>query len=940
MNRLYTAAALLFLLTCAPLTASAQPKDDPLAEGFKNPPAEAQMRMFWHVFGPAWEPAEIDYQFDLLNQAHVGGLTTFFFYPVAVDDPAKGVQNQRLLSPEFLKTLKYAAESAKRHNIRLTFAGGSGWPFGGPMVRPEDSAQRMRRVIVQPPKDGTSFALPTLRQGEKYFAAFMGGRNVTQHIKGNMLVDPHMSVKTNMLVKTYSSTETVQLFITGPTFMQVKRPALGGEGLVVDHFNTKATLRFMETAVKPLLDAAPGLIRSIFCDSLEVYNANWTHDFPQEFRRRCGYDLIQRLPELFDKDAPAGPDLRFDFWRTLAEMTEERFIKPVSDWCHKHGVQFEMEAYGTPPNPFTAARYIDVPTGEQYEWKGFSFSRFAASGAHLTGKRIIGAEAWTWTGIPNRLADSLSDLKLTSDMHFLAGCNDLTGVDFAYSPRNVGAPGWLPYYGPVFNQNNPQWEYFRHLADYVSRCQWMLRQGKPVADVAIYLPVEDIFAKGPVEQMPLDFRVRDHFVTGEKTGEFSLKIAFKHHSDLIHTLITNGYNFDGIDFWTINRLARVKNGKLVCGDGEYSVVILPGLEGMDLKALEKLAEFVKQGGTLIAIKRLPDRVYGTTRESKGARTRLHESMDQLFGSEEVRSRHQWRRLDLGRSILSADERDELLQALEGWGSGSSIQYPSFGTEPYQPFVTFVQRKLGDRFVYFVANLDDKPAVFDATFGVPADYVRLWDPMTGSISGRRRAGHSQAGTHLENVMLPARGSRFFVLDNEDTGGWEQSADATLQAVSQVLSASWRISFEGPDAPKPRETTDLLSWTTWPDVKFFSGKGIYETEFTWEGPLPKRCRLAFDQVKEVAEVFVNGQQAGVIWTPPNVVEITKLLKPGKNTLKVVVVNLPVNRYIGLPDEDLKALRAAYGNRFPDSQEKRVMKEPAPSGLIGKAQLLIER
>src|SRR5262249_36856604 len=159
------------------------------------------------------------------------------------------------------------------------------------------------------------------------------------------------------------------------------------------------------------------------------------------------------LPELFSA-GDSTPDIRFDFWRTNAELTEERFTQFAGDWLRAHSVRLEMEAYGTPPNPLTAARHIDVPTGEQYEWKGFSFSRFAASGAHLAGKPIIGAEAWTWAGIPNRLGDSLSDLKVLSDFHFLAGCNDLTGVSFPYSPRTAGVPGWLPYFGPAFNQNN------------------------------------------------------------------------------------------------------------------------------------------------------------------------------------------------------------------------------------------------------------------------------------------------------------------------------------------------------------------------------------------------------------------------------------------------------------------------------------------------------
>ena len=78
--------------------------------------------------------------------------------------------------------------------------------------------------------------------------------------------------------------------------------------------------------------------------------------------------------------------------------------------------------------------------GEQFAGK-FQLAReghhFIGALLKVPGERIIGTEAWTWLGIPNRLADTLSDMKLASDLHVLAGENDLTGVDFAYSPRSV-----------------------------------------------------------------------------------------------------------------------------------------------------------------------------------------------------------------------------------------------------------------------------------------------------------------------------------------------------------------------------------------------------------------------------------------------------------------------------------------------------------------------
>ncbi len=876
------------------------------------------MRMFWRVFGPAWQRDEIDYQFGLMKQAGIGGVMTSFFYPVAMDDPAAGVNNQQLGSPEFLKTFSFAALRAKDLGLRFSVFGGSGWPFGGPTVGTRDAAQRIRRVVARLGDAGRGLTLPSLADGEQIVAAFDGARDMLPTLPAGH------ALSRAKIGRDGSGTGDLQVFISGPTGMKVKRPALGGEGLVVDHYSRNAALRYLESAVAPMLNAAPGMLDTVFCDSLEVYNANWTHDYPEQFRKRRGYDIIHRLPELFDGKCAASPDLRFDFWRTLAELTEERFTKTTGDWARSHGTKLEMEAYGTPPNPLTAARYIDVPAGEQYEWQGFSMSRLAASGAHLAGRRIISAEAWTWLGIPNRLADTLRDMKLASDIHFLAGCNDLIGVDFPYSPRSVPPPGWQPYYGPTMNQNNPQWPYFHALVEYVNRCQWMLRQGRPVADVAIYLPVEDSFAHGPVEQMLLDFHLRDHFVTGEKTGEFGLAASMKHRSDLINTLLTNGFNYDGIDFWSINRFAKVKNGKLICGDGEYSIVILPGLEGIDAQALAKLEEFVKQGGTLIIAGKLPRRAYGAGASGALDRARLISILSRLEsglepimeGVGDVR----WAKQGKGDVYVLANPHDTLSSVISRAGPTGGVGESPAGQT--------VHRSTPTADIYFITNLEkDNQRLLPR--GVIGDYT-VFNPMTGSII-RHATGDVELRPLESTFVVVRKGKK---ASPKVRGNIQQ-----FLGRKRMFAVDWHVAFEGPDAPKPRDLSDLVSWTTWPEAKFFSGQGIYTSSFEWKDAIPKSCRLRFESVREAGEVWINARSAGVVWMPPYEVQIAPLLKPGTNTIRVTVGNLTVNRFLGLPDEDLRPLRAAYRNRFPDPQEKRVMKEPAPSGLIGKVWLVTE-
>jgi hypothetical protein len=656
---------------------------------------------------------------------------------------------------------------------------------------------------------------------------------------------------------------------------------------------------------------------------------------------------VPRLPELFDDGAAAAPGLRFDLWRTLAELTEERFTRVLGDWCRRRGLELEMEPYGQPPNPMTAAEYITLPTGEHYEWKGFAVQRYVASMARIAGRKVVGAEAWTWAGLPNRLGDSLSDIKLVSDMTFLLGANDLTGVDFPYSPGSAGSPGWAPYYGPVMGPANPQWRFFPALAAYLNRCQWMLRQGEPVRKVAVYLPVEDAFAAGPVDQMLLDFAVRDRLATGHPTSEFGLRNGLKHDSALLRGLVRAGYDFDGADFWALDRLGRPGNGRLEVGRAAYEAVVLPNLEFMDVDAMERITEFCRAGGTVVASQRLPDKAPGLGPAEKSRRLRL--LLVEVFGENAVAGTPH--ACGKGRGVLVARPEDAA-------GALAGRVTPSVRMTPVPDTVGFVHRRAGNRDIYFFVNVGPEPARFALGLPGPARRIEAWDAMTGEV---RLA--AALGFRLE-MALPPRGTLFLVAG----GGTPDAAPAFLSAEAAApfaaavgtgvpppsdrtderilgggpgpveLDAEWTLTFEGPDAPPPVAMRALRSWTELPGGRFFSGMGVYRARFDWTGPLPGCCLLRFEEVREAAEVRLNGRPLGVLFNPPWAVEAAGALRAGPNELEVMVVNLPLNRFLGLPDEDLGPLRAKYGARFSAPEEKKVA-GPAPSGLAGRVWLEIK-
>ena len=223
-----------------------------LEAGFRDPPPSARTRVFWRVFGPAWEQGEIDYQLDLLKAAHVGGVMTFLMYPVAVD--GDGVHNQRFLSPEFLARFAYAARRCQERELSFGIAGGTGWPFGGPTVNADDAGQQLRRSVVPATANG-SRRLPTLGDGEQVIAIFEGTNDITER-----------GLRHELAPLPAADSGPISVYTAGPTRMRVKRPALGGEGWVPDHYNAAATRRYLDQVLAPMLRAAPGLVQSVFCD--------------------------------------------------------------------------------------------------------------------------------------------------------------------------------------------------------------------------------------------------------------------------------------------------------------------------------------------------------------------------------------------------------------------------------------------------------------------------------------------------------------------------------------------------------------------------------------------------------------------------------------------------------------------------------------------------
>src|SRR5262249_42703598 len=172
----------------------------------------------------------------------------------------------------------------------------------------------------------------------------------------------------------------VLFYLMGQTGQVVKRAALGADGYVLDHYNRAAIdLHLREAGDRLLAAAGPGAVDSIFCDSLEVYDADCTADLPAEFQKRRGYDLGPLLPLAEFGNGERADAVRRDYGRTLTELFEERFLVPTHEWAAKNGVKFRIQNYGVPPATIASARHADTVDGEGFEWRTLSSARWASS---------------------------------------------------------------------------------------------------------------------------------------------------------------------------------------------------------------------------------------------------------------------------------------------------------------------------------------------------------------------------------------------------------------------------------------------------------------------------------------------------------------------------------------------------------------------------------
>ncbi|HEY9503061.1 MAG TPA: glycosyl hydrolase, partial [Pyrinomonadaceae bacterium] len=246
---------LVLLLCVVPSFAHAQQNIDELQRGFKQPPDDTRIMMRWWWFGPAVTKPQLEREMRLMKEGGIGGFEVQPVYPVALDDETAGIKTLPFLSDEFLDALRFTSEKARELGLRFDLTLGSGWPFGGPFVPLSDAAGKLRYERVK--VSGTRVKLPDIGIGEKLLAVFLASTQNEIVVSQSLQEITEIRDGAAWVPSGLAGPHEVLFFISSRTGMQVKRPAIGSEGYVLNHLDRNATENYLRNVGDRLMQAFP-----------------------------------------------------------------------------------------------------------------------------------------------------------------------------------------------------------------------------------------------------------------------------------------------------------------------------------------------------------------------------------------------------------------------------------------------------------------------------------------------------------------------------------------------------------------------------------------------------------------------------------------------------------------------------------------------------------
>ena len=805
----------LLTIICAVCYASAT-----WAQAWPTAKPEAKPGTRWWWLGSAVDKANLEWNLSEYARAGIGAVEITPIYGVKGNDR----NNIPYLSPQWMQMLQTTQDIAHPLGIQVDMNCGTGWPFGGPHISLDDAACR-------------AIFKDTLINGVHQF--------------------------------------TVEV---GRTKQKVKRAAPGGEGWVVDHFDRNAVRHYLDRFEQAFATSGVSYPHTFFNDSYEVYKADWTPTLFDEFKKRRGYDLRGKLPELLGK-VDDGNQVLADYRETLSDMLLENFTQQWVAWAHQHGVKVRNQAHGSPANLLDLYAAVDIPEIEGFGLSEFgikglrtdpgktrkndsdvSMLKYASSAAHVMGKPFTSSETFTW--LTEHFRTSLSQMKPDLDLMFTCGVNHVYFHGSCYTPKNDAWPGWKFYASVDMSPTNSIWRDAPYLMKYIERCQSFLQLGQPDNDFLVYLPVRDMWHQRDKSNMLL--------------MQFDIHSMAKKAPQFIQSILTIdslGYDCDYISDRQLAKV-RIEDGMLVTEGGtRYKALIIPSGTTIDASLstqIERLSPYVIKG-------------------EKPA-------------------------------LMAKYAKAEAMKAKLG--------------------LRTIRRRTADGWHYFIANLTPHDMNGDITLAVPFKDAMWFDPLTGNryqahIDGNEIELNLRSG---QSMILQTFNQPLALQESlpvlADTCAVEEivalNGPWTLSFIDECPRVSGTFKLD-----------KLKTWETLSDSAAVTmGTGVYTTTFKLSAKQAKQhWQIDLGDVRESARVYINDQFIGCAWAVPFILDCGSALHKGKNTLRIEVTNLPANRIADLDRHDVKWRKFNEINVVDINYKNTTYSNwtPVPSGLNSKVTLI---
>lgn len=655
-------------------------------------------------------------------------------------------------------------------------------------------------------------------------------------------------------------------------------------GLEVDKLDKEAVRRYINTYLDMYKDATGGFmgargLQYMVLDSYEAGHMNWSKDFPNEFKKRRGYDILPWIPALTGRivnNLEASEKFLWDFRKTIGELIAENHYDVIGEELHKRGMKRYTESHENGriylADGMDVKRNAEIPMaamwtpgslagGSDEEVRSEADIREAASVANIYGQNIVAAESMT--AIQNAFSWTPEKLKRTADLEFASGLNRFVIHTSVHQPLDKGPGFSLGPFGQYFTRLET-WAEAGATAwmSYLGRSSYMLQQGKNVADIL--------------------------YLYGENTN-----ITWVSREKLPN--IPAGFEFDFVNSSALMNVINPQNGKLIAKSGNsYNVLMLDeSTKLMTLSLLKRIKTLVDAGVKVIGAK--PEKSPSLADND----AEFQKLVNEIWSKSNVTT---FDKTNLQPDVIISNAKNKIL---------------------------FRHRQSATQDIYWLNNRSDATTDAEVSFRVSGKVPELWNAQTGKTE--KLSYQIKDGRTIVPLKFESWDAYFVIFKDKATANSVAIAPKTETTLT-TISTPWQVKFNDKNVSFDK----LTSWVdnTDSDVKYFSGTAIYTNTFKVDA-LNKSAKYVIDlgDVKNIAELIVNGQNVGTVWKKPFKIDISEALKAGDNSIQVKVTNTWVNRLIGDAQPDVKVKTT-----FTTMPFYRANSPLLPSGMIGEVKVLL--